>query len=310
MTMSKTKRDFLALTDLSREELLKLLDDSIRIKEQTAAGVCPQLLSGRMVGLVFHKPSLRTRVSFEVGAYQLGAGAMFITDKEIQLGVRETIADAGRVLSRYLGMIVIRTFHQKDIVELARWTDIPVINALTDLLHPCQIFCDLLTIREKLGTAEGMKITYLGDGNNITRSWIKAAKLLNIDLWVATTEETHPGEEFVKAAMENAIGRVTVTTAVDDAVRDADVLYTDVWASMGEKEKATERAVVLKPYQLNEDLLSRAKPGCLVMHCLPAERGREISDGAMENPQSVVFDQAENRLHGQKAIMLWTVGEL
>jgi len=308
--MSRPTHDFLSFNDLTREELVDLLFHSLRLKEQTRAGVCPQPLAGRTVGLIFHKASLRTRVSFEVGVHQLGGSALFITDREIELGVRESIADAARVLSRYLDLIVIRTYQQSDIAELARWSDAPVINALTDLLHPCQIFCDLLTIREKLGRIEGFKLAYFGDGNNVARSWIEAAHHLDIDLWIATRPETHPGQEFVAKALKGACGRVTVTDDPQAAAQNAEILYTDVWASMGEKDKAAERARLLAPYQLNAALLSRAKPGALVMHCLPAERGREITDDMMENPQSVVFDEAENRLHGQKSLMMRCLGAI
>ena len=308
--MIKSKHDLLALSDLSRDEMLELLDIAVRIKDQTRAGVCPQPLTGKVAGLIFHKPSLRTRISFEVGVRQLGGSALFITDKEIKLGVRETISDAGRVLSRFLDLIVIRTFHQKDIAELAEWSDAPVINALTDLLHPCQVFSDLLTIREKLDRVEDLKIAYFGDGNNMARSWINAAKLLNIDLWIATTQDTHPGQDFLKEAMDDATGKVTVTDDPVAAAKDADVLYTDVWASMGEKDKAEERARIMEPFCITEKLVSEAKPGSIVMHCLPAERGKEITDEVMEGDHSVVFDQAENRLHGQKALMMWCMGSI
>lgn len=308
--MSNKKRDILALTDLTRRDFIDLIDHAMRLKEQTRAGICPQLLSGQMAGLIFHKPSLRTRISFEVGVLQLGGGSMFITDKEIQLGVRETIADAARVLSRYLDILVVRTFHQSDIEELAKWSDAPVINALTDLLHPCQVFCDMLTIREKLGVIEGIKVAYFGDGNNMTRSWINAARLLNIDLWVATPPETHPGQEFLEKALDGARGKVTITDNPLSAAKNADVIYTDVWVSMGEKDKAAEKSLLLKSFQLNNNLLEKAKSSCIVMHCLPAERGREITDELMDGHHSVVFDQAENRLHGQKSLLLWSLGEI
>lgn len=308
--MSKKTRDILSLTDLNREEFIDLIDHAIRLKEQTKAGICPQLLSGRMAGLIFHKPSLRTRISFEVGTQQLGCGAMFITDKEIQLGGRETIADAARVLSRYLDVLIVRTFHQSDIEELAQWSDAPVINALTDAFHPCQVFCDMLTIREKLGVLEGIKVAYFGDGNNMTRSWMNAARLLDIDLWVATTPETHPGQEFLEECLDGAKGKITITDDPANAAKDADVIYTDVWASMGEKEKAAERSLLLQAFQLNSSLLEKAKSSCIVMHCLPAERGLEITDELMDGHQSVVFDQAENRLHGQKSLLLWALGEI
>lgn len=308
--MSKVTRDILSLNDLTREDFISLIEYAIKLKEQTKAGVCPQLFSGKTAGLIFHKPSLRTRISFEVGVHQLGGSAMFITDNEIQLGVRESIADAARVLSRYLDIIVIRTFKQEDLEELARWSTPPVINALTDMYHPCQVFCDMLTVREKLGTLEGIKVAYLGDGNNMARSWINAAALLDFDLWIATPTETHPGEEFVRTAQEKAKGNITITDNPREAAKDADVLYTDVWASMGQKEQAEERARILANYQLNGELVSNAKDKCIVMHCLPAERGREITDEVMDSENSVVFDEAENRLHGQKALMLWTMGEI
>ena len=308
--MQNTTRDFLALTDFSRDELLYLLDHAIRLKDQTLAGVCPQPLTGKAAGLIFHKPSLRTRISFEVGVRQLGGQPLFITDREIQLGERESIEDAGRVLSRYLDLIIIRTFHQKDIEELARWAEVPIINALTDLLHPCQVFCDLLTIKEKIGRVEDIKVSYFGDGNNMARSWINAARLLDIDLWICTAPDTHPGEDFLEHAMKTAVGKVTVTDDPSAAASDSDVLYTDVWASMGEKDRIEEHTRLLEKMQINKARISQAKPSCIVMHCLPAERGREITDEVMDGEHSVVFDQAENRLHGQKSIISWCLGQV
>ncbi len=308
--MKNKYRDFLAMTDLTRADFLRLIDEAIRLKDQTKSGVCPQLLTGKTAGLVFHKPSLRTRISFEVGVNQFGGKGMFITDKEIQLGVRESIADAARVLDRFLDIIVIRTFKQSDIEELAHWAEIPVINALTDMLHPCQIFCDLLTIREKLGDVEGIKLSYFGDGNNMARSWMNAAKMLNIDLWIATPPETHPGKEFLAEVEADSRGRITITDDPKAAAKNADVLYTDVWASMGEKDKVAERMALLKDYQINQELVDLSRKNSLVMHCLPAERGKEITDEVIDGTHSVVFDEAENRLHGQKAIMLWALGEL
>jgi len=308
--MLQKSRDLLALSDLTRDEFINLIDLAVRLKDQTGAGVCPKPLENKAVGLIFHKPSLRTRISFEVGVQQFGGHPLFITDKEIQLGGRETVADAARVLSRYLDMIVIRTYHQKDIEELAHYADVPVINALTDLLHPCQVFCDVMTVKEKLRKIEEIKVAYFGDGNNMARSWINAARLLKIDLWIATSPDTHPGRDFVENAMKDGIGRVTVTDDPIAAAQDADVLYTDVWASMGEKDKAGERALLLEKMQLNGELVAHAKTDCIVMHCLPAERGKEITDEMMDGARSVVFDQAENRLHGQKALMMWCMGAI
>ena len=302
------KKDLLALTDLGRDTLISLVDHAVNLKDMTKSGACPSPLAGKMAGLIFHKPSLRTRISFEVGVHQLGGGAMFITDKEIQLGVRETIEDVAQVLSRYLDQIVIRTFNQTDIAELAQHSDIPIINALTDLLHPCQLFSDVLTVKEKFGRIEDLKVVYYGDGNNMARSWINTANMLGIDLWIATSKDTHPGEQFVAKAMENAHGSVTITDDPIEATKNADVLYTDVWASMGEKDQAAEREQSLEKFRLDSKLLSHAKKDAIVMHCLPAERGREITDEVMEGEQSVVFDQAENRLHGQKSLMMWCLG--
>lgn len=308
--MMKNSHDLLALSNVKRDQFIQLIDQAIRLKDQTRSGVCPKSLEGKSVGLIFHKPSLRTRVSFEVGIKHFGGHSLFITDKEIQLGGRESIADAGRILSRYLDLIVIRTFHQKDIEELAQHAEAPVINALTDLLHPCQVFCDVLTIKEKLGTIEGVKVSYFGDGNNMARSWINAARLLNIDLWIATSADTHPGVEFLANAEQDMIGRVTVTDDPAAAANDADVIYTDVWASMGEKDLAEAREALLVKMQVNNELVAQAKSNCIVMHCLPAERGREITDDVMDGIHSVVFDQAENRLHGQKALMMWCMGKI
>ncbi|MBM3326238.1 MAG: ornithine carbamoyltransferase [Calditrichaeota bacterium] len=306
--MFAEKHDFLSIADWTRADLLRLLQHSIVLKDQTRAGVCPQPLLGREAALIFHKPSLRTRLSFEVGVRQLGGNAMFITNQEIDLGRRESIADVARVLSRYADLIVIRTYKQSDVEELAHWASAPVINALTDLEHPCQIFCDIMTIYEKLRTVEDMKIAYLGDGNNVARSWMAAAKLLDIDLWIGTRPETHPGRDFQESMLENARGSITITDDPVAAARGADVIYTDVWASMGEKDKADEHARLLESYRLDSRLMQHTAPGCLVMHCLPAERGQEITGEIIDGPNSVVFDQAENRLHGQKSIMLWCLG--
>ncbi len=302
------KKDLLALTDIERDDFIGLIDHAAHLKALTKAGSCLTPLSGKMAGLIFHKPSLRTRISFEVGVHQLGGGAMFITDKEIELGVRETIADVARVLSRYLDLIVIRTFNQSDIAELAKFADIPVINALTDHLHPCQLFSDVLTIKEKFGRVKDLKVVYYGDGNNMARSWINVARLLEIDLWIATSPETHPGEQFVKEAMSDAKGSITITDDPIAAAKGADVLYTDVWASMGEKDQAQKRMETLESFRLDSNLVSHANDNAIVMHCLPAERGREITDEVMESERSVVFDQAENRLHGQKTLMMWCLG--
>jgi ornithine carbamoyltransferase len=301
-----SKRDFLQITDFSTDELKDLFKLAADLKEKTKQGQCPTPLAGMNFANIFHKASLRTRVSFEVGIAQLGGTAMYITDKEIELGVRESIPDVARVLSRYVDGIVIRTFSHKNIEELAEWSSVPVVNALTDFTHPCQVISDLLTIQEHLGTFEGKVITYLGDGNNMARSWINAARRLDFTLRIGTVKETHPGELVDIATDEGA--KVEVLYDPREAVDSSDVVYTDVWASMGEKDKAGQKGGLLQKFQINKDLMSGAKDSAIVMHCLPAERGREITDEIIDGPQSVVFDEAENRLHAQKAILVTLCG--
>lgn len=296
------KRDFLQITDFTTDELKKVFDLAVELKSLTNQGQCPTPLAGKNFANIFHKPSLRTRISFEVGIAQLGGTAMYITDKEIELGKRESISDVAQVLSRYVDGIIIRTFSHKDVEELAKNATVPVINALTDFTHPCQVMADLQTVQEHLGTYEGKVITYLGDGNNMARSWINAARRLDFTLRIGTSKDTHPGELVDIAKSEGA--KVEVLYNPFEAVEGADVVYTDVWASMGEKDKAGARADLLKDFQINSNLMSKAKDSAIVMHCLPAERGREITDEVIDGPQSVVFDEAENRLHAQKAILV------
>ncbi|GBE29470.1 MAG TPA: ornithine carbamoyltransferase [Bacteroidetes bacterium] len=301
-----TKRDFLQITDFSTDELKTMFDLAVEIKAQTRRGECPTPLAGQSWACIFHKASLRTRISFEVGLQQLGGGSLYITNKEIELGKRESIPDVARVLSRYVGGIVIRTYNHKDVEELAEWASVPVINALTDFTHPCQVISDLLTIQEHLGTFEGKTITYLGDGNNMARSWINAARRLDFSLRIGTSKDTHPGELVDIAKSEGA--RVEVLYDPIEAVSGTHVVYTDVWASMGEKDKLGEKTDALKAFQINNELLTHADDSAIVMHCLPAERGREITDEVMDGPRAVVFDEAENRLHAQKAIMVTLAG--
>ncbi len=300
------KRDFLQITDFSADDLKKMYDLAVELKDLTKKGQCPTPLKGKSFACIFHKASLRTRISFEVGIAQLGGTSLYITDKEIELGKRESISDVGRVLSRFVDGIVIRTYDHKNVEELAEWSSVPVINALTDFTHPCQVISDLLTIKEHLGTWEGKTITYLGDGNNMARSWINAARRHDFSLRIGTNEDTHPGELVDIALSEGA--KVEVLYDPIAAVKDADVVYTDVWASMGEKNQAGSRADLLKKFQINKELMSHAKESAIVMHCLPAERGREITDEVIESKQSVVFDEAENRLHAQKAVLAMLAG--
>jgi ornithine carbamoyltransferase len=295
------KRDFVAETDFTTKEIDRVFELCAAMKNKKIA---PKPLAGKTVGCIFHKASLRTRISFEVGVAELGGSSLYITEKEIELGKRETIYDAAKVLSRYLAMITIRTFAHSDVEQLARNSEIPVINALTDLLHPCQILGDAFTIIEKKGKLDGLRIVYLGDGNNIANSLINLARRYPIKLVIGTNSGTLPDQNLVKAAQDEKVGSVEVIFDPKEAATAADVIYTDVWASMGQKHLAEEKAELLKDFQVNDALLKLAKPDCLVMHCLPALRNAEITDSVMDGPNSVVFDQAENRLHIQKAIML------
>lgn len=302
--VNRVHRDFLSELDFSREEVIETIILANELKELQHDRATSFPLAGQTWGMIFHKPSLRTRISFEVGINQLGGNCIYITDNEIQLGKRETIADAARVLSRYLSGIVIRTFSHKDVEELAQWADIPIVNGLTDLLHPCQIMADVLTIYEKLGRLEDFRMVYIGDGNNITNSWLNLSTLLNIELVVATSPDTLPDMKIFEKARWSGRSRVSISHDPQEAVVNADVIYTDVWASMGQKDQAADKARMLQAFQVNKQLVAKAAPDCIVMHCLPAERGKEITNEVMDGPHSVVFDQAENRLHAQKAIIL------
>jgi len=296
------KRDFLAITDLTTAELRAVIKNAHELKRQRKSGKGSKPLSGITVGCIFHKPSLRTRISFETGIHELGGYSLYITKDEIDLGKRESIEDAARVLSRYLGMIVIRTFSHADVEKLARHATIPVINGLTDFLHPCQVLGDLMTIEERFGSFDSVKIAYLGDGNNVSNSWINAARRFPIELTIATAKDAPPSLELLKKAQAEGAKVRWIHDPVE-AVRKAKVVYTDVWASMGQKDKFEEKQKLLKPFQVNTELLKVADSEFIVLHCLPAERGREITDEVMDGLHSAVFDQAENRLHIQKAIM-------
>ncbi len=296
------KKDFLAITDFSESEIRETFKLAADLKKRK--GQILDVLKGKTVACIFHKASLRTRISFEVGIHELGGHSLYITDKEIELGVRESIHDVAKVLSRYVAMIEIRTFSHDSIVELAKHAHVPVINGLTDLLHPCQIMADMFTIIEHKGKIDNLKIAYLGDGNNVCNSWLKAAVRIPFDLRIGTRKETMPDLEILEEARAEGRSRITITDDPREAVRGADVIYTDVWASMGQKDKADSQVDLLKGFQVNTHLLAGADSDCIVMHCLPAERGREITDEIMDGEHSVVFDQAENRLHIQKAIMV------
>lgn len=296
------KKDFLTVTDFNETEIRETFRLASELKKKK--GQVLDVLKGKTVACIFHKPSLRTRISFEVGVYELGGHSLYVTDNEIQLGVRESIHDVAKVLSRMVGMIEIRTFSHASVEELAKYADVPVINGLTDLSHPCQIMGDMLTIIEHKGKIDNMKIAYLGDGNNVCNSWLEAAAVIPMDLRIGTRKETQPDAAILEQARKAGKSKITITEDPHKAVRNADVIYTDVWASMGQKDQAKSKADLLKEYQINSHLLAGANPAHIVMHCLPAERGREITDEVIDGPHSVVFDEAENRLHIQKAIMV------
>jgi len=298
------KRDFISILDWTSEEIRSNLDFAIKLKHQTKEGKCPQLLQGKVFGLFFQKPSLRTRLSFEVGITQLGGTAIVLTEQDFKIGERETVSDVARVMSRYVDCILIRTFSHQMVLDLSKHATVPVVNILTDFNHPCQVMSDMLTIKEKLGRIDDVRIAYLGDSNNMTNSWLNIAARIPLDLRIGTSPKTLPDMVLVSKIQEIGISSIIVTHSATEAVDGAEVLYTDVWASMGEKDKIAERERLLKEFQINSSLLQHAEKNALVLHCLPAEREKEITDEVIESRQSVVFDQAENRLHAQKAILV------
>ena len=302
-------RDLLSIDDLTPGELGSLLDLSSKAKAQP--GDYAGRLAGRSVALIFEKPSTRTRVSFEVAVAETGGFPVAVSSAELQLGTGETIEDTGRVLSRYVQAIVLRTFEQERLELLAAAATVPVVNALSDFEHPCQCLADLMTVREVKGELAGRTITYLGDGNNVTHSLLLGGAKAGMHVRVGTPPGFEPIPQVVQRAADIAMetgGSVSVTHDPIEASRDADVLYTDVWASMGQEAEADERALVFPAYALDADKVAVARPDVAVMHCLPAHRGQEITDEVIDGPHSVVWDQAENRLHTQKALMLWLVG--
>ena len=298
------KRDFISVLDWTSEEICNNIDLAVELKEQTKGGQCPQLLQRKTYGLFFHKPSLRTRLSFEVGIAQLGGSSMVLSEQDFKIGERETVSDVARVMSRFVDGILIRTYSHQMVLDLAEHATVPVVNMLTDFNHPCQVMSDMLTIKEKLGRIDNVRIAYFGDSNNMTISWLNLAARIPLDLRIATAPETMPDMKLVKKIHELGISTIKVTNSPEEAANGAEVFYTDVWASMGEKDKIADKERVLKDFQINSNLLKNAEKDALVLHCLPAERGKEITDEVLEGPQSVVFDQAENRLHAQKAILV------
>ncbi len=307
------KRDFLSLTDLSRSELEEVLDLAATLKRDLKAGKRPPLLAGKSLAMIFEKPSLRTRVTFEVGMTQLGGYAIYLTPKDIQLGERESVADIARNLDRWVDLIMARTFAHGTLVELARYAQVPVINGLSDLLHPCQVLTDCFTLLEHRGRLDGLRVAFIGDGNNVANSWMTAAATFGFEFVLACPPGYEPHEAVLgcaPAAGGAAGAKVTVTHDAAAAADGADVLYADVWTSMGQENEAEQRQRDFAAYQINGALLRRARKDAVVMHCLPAHRGEEITAEVIDGPQSIVFDQAENRLHTQKAIMVWLARSL
>lgn len=298
MSVTLRGRDFLTVYEWTTEELEQVLTTADMLKMRQKAGLRDQPLAGKTLGMIFTKSSTRTRLSFEVGIYQLGGYGLFLSKNDLQLGRGETIGDTAQVLSRYLDGIMIRTYDHQDVVDLATHASIPVINGLTDWQHPCQAMGDLMTIREKKRRLDGLKLTYLGDGNNVANSLLEAGHRFNMEVIIGCPRGYEPDPEVVRRT-----GGTVVVDSPETALRDADVVYTDVWTSMGQEADAARKAEALKAYQVNSDTMRLARPDAIFMHCLPAHRGEEVTNGVMDGPQSVVWDQAENRLHIQKAIM-------
>ena len=305
-------KDLLSIHDLSTKEINDILDLAKTLKTQLKNGEQHHLLKGKTLGMIFQKASTRTRVSFEVGMWQLGGAALFLNANDMQIGRGEPVKDTARVLSRYVDGIMIRTFSHDEVIELAQFATIPVINALTDLMHPCQALTDIFTVLEHKGTLQGLKMVYIGDGNNMVNSLLQACAKVGMDISIATPKGYEPDAAIVAEALTVAATTGCKIVLCEDpleAAKDADVLYTDVWASMGKEIEQEDRREVFVNYQINQNVMNVAQKDAIVLHCLPAHRGEEITEEVLESKQSVVFDQAENRLHVQKAIMVLLMGK-
>ena len=298
------KRDFLTLDGFTRLELDEILHISARLKRDLKAGQRPPTLGGKTLAMIFEKPSLRTRVTFEVGMTQLGGYAVYLTPNDIRLGERESVADIARNLERWVDFIMARTNAHATLTELASHARVPVINGLSDMRHPCQVLSDCFTLIERRGRLEGLHVAWLGDGNNVANSWIAVAPRLGFSFALACPHGYEPDQATVEKARGEGAA-VLITNDPQEALRDADVIYTDVWTSMGQEAEAGSRRQDFRPFQVNAAALRRAKPDAVVMHCLPAHRGEEITGDVIDGPQSIVFDQAENRLHVQKGVLVW-----
>ena len=295
-------KHLLKLIDWSKEEILETLDLADKLKAEKKAGIKHHILEGKTLGMIFEKSSTRTRVSFEVGMFDLGGAALFLSSKDLQIGRGEPVQDTARVLSRFLDGIMIRTFDQEEVESLAKYGSIPIINGLTDFCHPCQVLADLQTIREYKGSLEGKKLCYIGDGNNMANSLIVGGIKTGMSVAIACPNEYQPDPEIMKWAKEN--GDFICTDNILEAAKGSDVLYTDVWASMGQEGEAEERKKIFKDYQINDSVVEVSNEGVMVLHCLPAHRGEEITAKVLEEHADEIFDEAENRLHAQKAVLV------
>lgn len=301
--MALSKKDFISIADFTSGELYEILELAVEQKAQYRAGSLRRTHVGRTLACIFHKPSLRTRVSFEVAMHNLGGTSLYLTDKELGIGSREAPEDVGRVLSRYVSGVMIRTFDNGIVESLAANASVPVINGLTDLLHPCQIMADLMTVLEHRGNLDDLTVVFIGDGNNVARSWINASARLSFDFVLACPKGYGVDGAFVDAAYGKSSRRYLEVNDPAQAVKNADVVYTDVWTSMGQEAEAKKRLKDFEGFQVNAELMAKAPSNAVILHCLPAHRGEEITHEAIESGQSLVFDQAENRLHAQRAIL-------
>ena len=299
-------KHLLKLADLSKEDIFDILNLADQLKYENKHNIEHHHLKGKTLGMIFQKSSTRTRVSFEVGMYQLGGSALFLSSKDLQIGRGEPVEDTARVLSRYLDGIMIRTFDQKEVEDLAEYGSIPIINGLTDYCHPCQVLADLMTIREFKKSFDNLKFCYIGDGNNMANSLIVGMIKMGIECTAACPKGYEPDADVMKWAKEN--GKFTCSDNIEECVKDADIVYTDVWASMGQENEKEERNKIFKEYQINEKFMSLAKPDAMVLHCLPAHREEEITATIFEKHAEEIFEEAENRLHAQKAVLVKLLG--
>ena len=298
------KQHFLSIAELTKDDIFEIFDLTKELKAKQKKGESHHLLKGKTLAMVFAKPSARTRISFEVGMFQLGGHALYLSPNDIGIGTREAVKDVARVLSRYNDGIMARLFGHNDIIELAEYSSVPVINGLTDLLHPCQIMADTFTILEHRKTLDNLKVAFIGDGNNVANSWINFASRVPMTLALGVPNGFDPNPEILANAKKSGMSEISVHYDPKAAVKNADVVYTDVWASMGQEAEADKRKQLFKPFQVNDELMKHARPDALFMHCLPAHRNEEVTDSVIESPTSIVFDEAENRMHVQKAIMV------